>query len=207
VYDNLRFPLREQANEYLPRLWATRRVGWLMEQIRTNGEQKELRDEVVDLGTRYGIVTPYTSYLALENEQSSLNVVPAPANAPMTRRPGRILGGMAAPKAADATATTGAVAVQESKRTGDQQRAYQLKEEASSVIRRAGGKTFYLRDDVWTDAEFKADANLPETALTFGSDEYFALLKQKPALASYFSLGERVIVVFEGKVYRVNAVK
>ena len=53
-------------NDFLPRLWATRRVGWLMEQIRTNGEHKELRDEIVDLGTRYGIVTPYTSYLALE---------------------------------------------------------------------------------------------------------------------------------------------
>ena len=38
-----------------------------MEQVRSNGEQKELRDEIVDLGTRYGIVTPYTSYLALED--------------------------------------------------------------------------------------------------------------------------------------------
>ena len=65
-YNKLRFPLREEANDFLPRLWATRRVGWLMEQVRTNGEQKELRDEIVDLGTRYGIVTPYTSYLALE---------------------------------------------------------------------------------------------------------------------------------------------
>src|SRR2546423_5719105 len=65
-YNNLRFPLREESNDFLPRLWATRRVGWLMEQVRTNGEQQELRDEIVDLGTRYGIVTPYTSYLALE---------------------------------------------------------------------------------------------------------------------------------------------
>ena len=65
TYDKLSFPLRTDANDYLPRLWATRRVGWLMEQVRTNGEQKELRDEIVDLGTRYGIVTPYTSYLAL----------------------------------------------------------------------------------------------------------------------------------------------
>src|SRR5258706_5023806 len=30
AYDGLRFPLREDANDYLPRLWATRRVGWLM---------------------------------------------------------------------------------------------------------------------------------------------------------------------------------
>ena len=68
-FNNLRFPLREEKNDFLPRLWATRRVGWLMEQVRTNGEQKELRDEIVDLGTRYGIVTPYTSYLALESDQ------------------------------------------------------------------------------------------------------------------------------------------
>src|SRR5262249_40409475 len=68
TYDNLSFPLRNDSNDYLPRLWATRRVGWLMEQVRSNGEQKELRDEIVDLGTRYGIVTPYTSYLALEQQ-------------------------------------------------------------------------------------------------------------------------------------------
>jgi len=46
TYDKLSFPLRAEANDYLPRLWATRRVGWLMEQVRTNGEQKELRDEI-----------------------------------------------------------------------------------------------------------------------------------------------------------------
>ena len=108
------------------------------------------------------------------------------------------------PKAADAVAVTGGIAVQESKRTRDQQQAEKLKEEDSSVIRYAGAKTFYLRNDVWTDAEFNADARLPETVLTFGSDEYYAILKQKPSLASYFSLGERVIVVFEGRVYRIN---
>ena len=43
------------------------------------------------------------------------------------------------------------------------------------------------------------------TAVKFGSDEYFALLKQKPRLAQYFSLGERVVVILEGRVYRVNA--
>src|SRR5205085_10274285 len=66
TYNDVDFPLTEERNDFLPRLWATRRVGWLMEQIRTNGEQKELTDEIVDLGTRYGIVTPYTSYLAVE---------------------------------------------------------------------------------------------------------------------------------------------
>ena len=73
------------------------------------------------------------------------------------------------------------------------------------AVRHMAGKTFYLIDDVWTDSEFKRESGLPETALTFGSEEYFALLKQHPKLASYFSLAERVVVVFEGRVYRVNA--
>jgi len=213
VYDNLRFPLREQGNEYLPRLWATRRVGWLMEQIRTNGEQKELRDEIVDLGTRYGIVTPYTSYLALENDETSLRLaVPGGAAPPppdrFTRtRPAKAAEaplGRVSVDAANAPATTGALAVQQSKITREQKEAERSKNEASAVVRRIEGKTFYLINGVWTDSEFKPEMNLPETILKFASDEYFALLKQKPALGSYFSLGERVVVVLEGRVYRVN---
>lgn len=206
-YTNLSFPLRNEANEYLPRLWATRRVGWLMEQVRTNGEQKELRDEIVDLGTRYGIVTPYTSYLALEDERISRQITDN--QAPM--RAGR--GGFStAPKAAPsavrvpaATAVTGADAVQLSKLSREQQESRRLRDDASDVLRRTGGKTFYLVDGVWTDSEFKPESKLPEVALVFGTDEYFSLLKQHPKLGSYFSLGERVVVVFEGRVYRVNA--
>ncbi len=51
----------------LPRLWAVRKVGYLLDQIRLNGVQKELRDEVVRLGVKYGIVTPYTSFLVVED--------------------------------------------------------------------------------------------------------------------------------------------
>lgn len=53
---------------FIPRLWATRRVGYLLEQIRLHGENAELRDEVTDLARRYGIVTPYTAYLITEDE-------------------------------------------------------------------------------------------------------------------------------------------
>jgi len=209
LYNNLRFPLRSESNDFLPRLWATRRVGWLMEQVRTNGEQRELRDEIVDLGTRYGIVTPYTSYLALEpNAQPQEvtrisgvgNVVggvrrPSPSNAPAP-----------AMKAADAQATTGLAGVQQSKRAREQKEAERFdRDSLSSAVRTVGGKTFYLRESVWTDAEFKPEARLPETTMKFGSDEYFALLKQKPRLADFFALGERIVVVFEGKVYRITA--
>ena len=73
-YYNLEFPKRADENEFLPRLWASRRVGWLVEQIRLNGENKELKDEIIDLGTRYGIVTPYTSYLATDGTIQNLPI-------------------------------------------------------------------------------------------------------------------------------------
>ncbi len=51
---------------FIPRLWAQRQVGMLLDEIRTKGEQKGLVDEVTQLATRFGIVTPYTSYLVVE---------------------------------------------------------------------------------------------------------------------------------------------
>jgi Ca-activated chloride channel family protein len=238
AYENLSFPLNTERNEFLPRLWATRRVGWLMEQIRTNGEQKELTDEIVDLGTRYGIVTPYTSYLALEDAEERrmsfsggqvdanevVRVTPGvvagrrnrAANRPESSAAGTGGGGPTTvynsadappppPKEA-AKAKTGEVAVRQSKRDRAQQEALREEEGAtSSAVRKVGDKTFYLRDDVWTDSEFKADAKLPETAVEFGGDEYFALIKREPQLARFFSLGERVVVVYNGRVYRVSS--
>ena len=212
TYDKLAFPLREEANEYLPRLWATRRVGWLMEQVRTNGEQKELRDEIVDLGTRYGIVTPYTSYLALEDSQRITQMVPTSRG--VARRDMSLGNLNSAPKSAPApglatetVTVTGESAVIESKRAREQQERVYLKDNdtAADKVQRAAGKTFYLVDGVWTDSEFKAESRLPETVVKFGSDEYFALVKQYPSLGTYFALGDRVVVVFEGRVYRVNA--
>jgi Ca-activated chloride channel homolog len=218
-YDRLRFPLKEEENDFLPKLWATRRVGWLMEQIRSNGEQKELVDEIVDLGTRYGIVTPYTSYLALEpNAQPVTNSTVTPgrdgtsggsgggfSNSPTARKARTQSAATAAP--AEARATTGAAAVQQSRRAREQQETVMVdKDDAlSSAVKTAGGKTFYLRDNVWTDAEFKQDSRLPETVVTFGSNEYFDLLKRERRLAEFFSLGEQVVVVLDGRVYRVKA--
>jgi len=55
-------------HEFIPRLWATRRVGYLLDEIRLRGESKELKDEVTELARKYSIVTPYTAYLIQEDE-------------------------------------------------------------------------------------------------------------------------------------------
>ena len=62
------FPEEASRNEFIPRLWATRRVGYLLDEIRLHGENAELRDEVTELARKYSIVTPYTAYLILEDE-------------------------------------------------------------------------------------------------------------------------------------------
>ncbi|MBV9959052.1 MAG: VWA domain-containing protein, partial [Acidobacteria bacterium] len=184
AYEQLQFPLRgEGDNDFLPRLWATRRVGWLMEQIRTNGEQKELRDEIVDLGTRYGIVTPYTSYLAVEPNMAAQPMTDMAAATGGDRGDANDLrmergakdkagfGALAPPASAPkevAKTTTGMAAVQQSKRDRQQQESTVLKnEDTSSAVRKVGDKTFYLVQGVWTDAESQY-VKMAETALTFG---------------------------------------
>src|SRR5205085_11005910 len=67
VYD-VTFPektLSDTGKDFVEPLWARRKVGFLLDQIRVNGEKDELIDEVVALAKRYGIATPYTSYLVV----------------------------------------------------------------------------------------------------------------------------------------------
>lgn len=63
------FPFEDQRYDFVPRLWATRKIGYLLDQIRLQGkEDPELKKSIVELATRYGIVTPYTSFLVTEEE-------------------------------------------------------------------------------------------------------------------------------------------
>ncbi len=207
-YDNQVFPEKQAENEFLAHLWAMRRVGYLLDQIRVNGESKELRDEVVQLGTRYGIVTPYTSYLVLEPGMRVANAQDR-ANQDRLRSQG-ILADPAAPPPviASPSSVAGRGAVEYSKG----KEALRLAETVSigasdstaSQMRQAAGRTFYLRDGVWTDSEFKAEDKLPVVTLKFASDEYFNLIGQEPKLADCFALDKRVVVVWKGKVYRVK---
>jgi Ca-activated chloride channel homolog len=237
MYDDLKFPEKQGDNEFLPHLWAMRRVGHLLDQIRLNGESKELRDEIVELGTRYGIVTPYTSYLVLEPgivaqrsgrlgpgvSGSVGGAIPPPPPAPLPdteaerqRLSGRMEelaaagiiargGAQAAQETAD-KAVAGKDAVDFSNNKEKLRNAENLAMASSSMsnMRNVASKNFYLRDGVWNDSEFKAEAKLPVVKLKFASDEYFDLIGKEPKLAEYFALGQRVVVVWNGKVYQVE---
>jgi Ca-activated chloride channel family protein len=204
-YSNLDFSVREEDNDFLPRLWASRRVGWLIEQIRLNGETKELRDEIVDLGTRYGIVTPYTSYLATDG--TFANTLPTNT---------RQMSLLSADAAKSMRAQSGAAAVRQSvQQNAMQENAYVLdgadKKDEDRIFIRNGtqnqfvaNKNFIQQSNVWVDAEFKPELKQTEVNLKFASDEYFALVSRERELAQYFALGGEVVVVWKNKVYRVT---
>ncbi len=65
VYELTFPPKTDDGREFVEHLWARRKVGYLLDQIRMNGESKEVVDEVVGLAKKYGIATPYTSYLVV----------------------------------------------------------------------------------------------------------------------------------------------
>lgn len=65
VYELTFPPKTDDGKEFVEHLWARRKVGYLLDQVRVNGESKEVVDEVVALAKKYGIATPYTSYLVV----------------------------------------------------------------------------------------------------------------------------------------------
>jgi Ca-activated chloride channel family protein len=75
VEKTFRFPAElaansdDDANAFVAKLWATRRVGEIIDEIDLKGRNEELVNELVELATKHGILTPYTSFLADETNQ------------------------------------------------------------------------------------------------------------------------------------------
>jgi Ca-activated chloride channel family protein len=171
-------------SSFLPRLWATRRIGFLLEEIRLRGPNAELADEILRLGLKYGIVTPYTSFLVTEREAQAFD-----AAAPAAR------------EAIAAGQVTGVGAVKAAKAT----LAFKQEDRAAQVdserILYKDDKTFYLKDGVWTDSEYVEGAPVKE--VEFNSDAFYRLIADRPALAKYLSVGSRLVVVFDGVNYHI----
>lgn len=72
---------RDKDREFVALLWARRKVGFLLDQIRLNGENRELKNEVVRLAKKYALATPYTSLLVTDDSRpfaSTSSISPAP---------------------------------------------------------------------------------------------------------------------------------
>ncbi len=206
-YDDVRFE-RLGGDEFIARLWATRKIGYLLQQIRLHGEDRELVDEIVELSIRYGIITPYTSFLVEETEmalreegrQTIVETVevevareaPASGEAAVDRSVQEKALSEAAAPVPQATMAPGIGG-----RTIDEY-GYEI-----SPVKYVGDKTFVLHNGVWIDTLFDPD-KLKPVPVSFGSDDYFALIAARPEWGRYFALGDHVIVVVEGTAYEVR---
>ncbi|MFL5410649.1 MAG: VIT and vWA domain-containing protein [Myxococcales bacterium] len=72
------FPGKDDESAFVARLWAQKRIDYLLAQNRLQGERSEAKDEIIALSTRYQIVTPYTSLVAVQPQDQRLaQVFPA----------------------------------------------------------------------------------------------------------------------------------
>lgn len=85
----LAFAAQEADHTYLPRLWAMRRIGYLTEVAKANGDNREIIDEIVALSKKHGIISAYTSFLSLDPNEGRGGVRPMPMAEAQMRRASR----------------------------------------------------------------------------------------------------------------------
>jgi Ca-activated chloride channel family protein len=77
-------------NAFLPRLWASRKIGYLIDQVRlaeNPAARKEVLEEIARLSREYGIITEYTSFLVDEREAERLTLGVTPGQGPFYASP------------------------------------------------------------------------------------------------------------------------
>jgi len=178
----------------IPRLWATRKIGYLLNQIRLNGPDQELIDQIVRLSIRFGIVTPYTSYLVTESLPLGTEQQDRIAEETFNEM-----------KSAPAAPSFGQDAVEQAAGEGALRDADQVTAppaEADNHIRIVGARTFVYADGTWVDTAFEPD-KMQTDQVAFLSEDYFALVAADTQLGAAFALGPSVIVLSNDNVYQV----
>jgi Ca-activated chloride channel family protein len=220
-----RFPAKAADHQFIPRLWATRRVGFLLDQIRLHGDSAELREEVTALARRYGIVTPYTAYLIVEDEASrglpitNRTLQSIDQDERMRAEAGRqysevntVRSGKAAVGGAQALEALkqadGAAAPSAANRFARRGQGGAAAERIDQAIRAQqnrylNGRTFYQNGAQWIDSAAQSRPGARRVQVRFGSDDYFKLTRKHGEAAQWFALGQNLIVLLDDTVYEI----
>jgi Ca-activated chloride channel family protein len=191
------FPATASDNAFIPRLWASRRIGELTRTIRLEGATPALVQEVRDLGLRYGILTEYTSYLVQEPVAVGgvrRDVMPA---APAAQS------GTRAFESARASASMMGAGNLAAADEAAGRRAAELGGTGRAAGKRVGGRLFVQRGTVWTDAGHQDSLQVVDVAPF--SDAYFQLVRALPEVAPYLAAGEEVLVAGRRASVRITA--
>ena len=174
----------QSGADYIPQLWAARKVGALTREIRLHGQNPEIMNELKRLALRYGILTEYTSYLVQEPNQ----VVVRPPFDRIAPAPAAQVGALSVDRARREAKSA---AVANAAEAADMDEAVRGRL-AGQASRRVGGHLFVRRDSVWTDVAH--GDSLPVVRVAAFSDAYFALLRALPELVKPAALEPAVLV-------------
>jgi len=183
-------------NDFVPRLWATRRIGYLIDQVRLHGSGDELVDEIVRLSKKYGIITEYTSFLVdADYRLAHDQLVP-----------------MASIRVAEsAELQTGKSAVDQSVTLQSIKMAPRApqgainaegKELKMSGMIHLGNRTFFDKNGLWVDTEY--DGTIETLKIKKFTEAYFSLLEEAPEVGKYLALGDNCIFLFRSKAVHIS---
>ncbi len=175
---NVNFP-QTSTNNFVERTWALRKVGYLLDQITLDGETPQLKQQVTELAIKYGIPTPYTSYLVKSPEGNYI------------RRDVGI-----APMAATVGGGSYGVANAYKATSSMAQETSQAPE--TKVI---GDKTFVSVGGIWEDTG--CSGREPTKNVQFGSQDYLSLISDEKT-ANYLSVGDNAIFCNARDVIRIT---
>jgi Ca-activated chloride channel family protein len=187
--------------DFVPRLWATRRVGALLDQVRVEGETQALVDEIRELGLAYGLVTPYTTFV-IEGQAdgaASAENMALYGSAELNQAWGRItvqarVQNQAYQQAAQASLASGANVVNKGQRSlaqvGSQNVDLHLLQG-----QQAPSEPITIE---WIERNVGIDR-----MVEFGSKEYFALADD-PEARPFLQTGPNVVFAYRGQVISVQ---
>ena len=71
---DINLPVEEKTNGVIETIWARKRIDSLMDKVRQNPKEKfSIRDEVIGLALKYRLLSPYTSFVAVEKDDEQEN--------------------------------------------------------------------------------------------------------------------------------------
>jgi Ca-activated chloride channel family protein len=209
------------------RLWAQRRIGRIIDEIDLNpgGSNKELMDELVELSKVYGVLTPYTSFLALDNQDlngteeqreavsRNLRILRetsgGAANAQRANKQGLLAASRPAPAQPSALP----------RRSGSESEAAPMSLEAAAALDEEvgssrdrlvppielGGRIFYEKNGRLVDASMDAgDLRNPTVVVQFSGEYYRLAERLQPDRTAWLSRSRPVLFKFEGRSYLIE---
>jgi Ca-activated chloride channel family protein len=196
------FPEVDTSREYLAPLWASRKIGYLIEQIRLHGRSQELVDELVRLSMEYGILTDETAFLAVEPafaDESTLAMEAA------DRFSAKSAMGPAGPSAV--TQSVNAQSMQTGSSWSTQNTYLDAEGNRQTVenIQNVGQRAFVQRGTRWEDTRWTSGQEIALQVQAY-SEAYFQLSRAFPELNSQMAVGEHVLVLLNGQAIEIGAV-